>query len=226
MNAELGMNRARRIFVVKFSAALLIAGLGTSALAQYKVVGPDGRVTYTDRPPVAASGAQVTALRRHGGAAVAGAELPLELRQTAARFPVALYTSAECAPCDTGRRLLQARGVPYAEYGVSDNPDLAALERLSDGRTVPTLTVGKQVLRGFSATEWQSTLDLATYPRESGLPAGYSQPSPTPLTQRKPAALGPAGAPDQPPAPRAAAAEQRPAPVPGPTAASGPSIRF
>ena len=226
MNAELGMNKARRIFAGNFLAALLVAGLGLPALAQYKVVGPDGRVTYTDRPPLAASGAQVTALRRNGGAAIAGAELPLELRQAAARFPVALYTSAECAPCDNGRRLLQARGVPYTEYGVSDNPDLAALERLSDGRTVPTLTVGKQVLRGFSASEWQSTLDLATYPRESRLPAGYTQPSTTPLTQRKPAPVGPSGAPDQPPVPRSASAEQKAAPIPAATAASGPSIRF
>ena len=218
------MNKARRKFVIRFAPALLVAGLGLPALAQYKVVGPDGRVTYTDRPPLAASGAQVTALRRNGGAAIAGAELPLELRQAAARFPVALYTSAECAPCDNGRRLLQARGVPYTEYAVSDNSDLAALERLSDGRTVPTLAVGKQVLRGFSASEWQSTLDLATYPRESRLPAGYAQPSVTPLTQRKPAPVAPAGLLDDPPAPRAAAPATTP--VPAPTPASGPAIRF
>ena len=36
--------------------------------AQYKVVGPDGKITYTDRPPVSES-AKVTALGRRGAAA-------------------------------------------------------------------------------------------------------------------------------------------------------------
>ena len=34
------------------ASAALLAG---PAFAQYKVVGPDGRITYTDRPPPAAA---------------------------------------------------------------------------------------------------------------------------------------------------------------------------
>ena len=162
------------------------------AWAQYKVVTPDGKVTYTDRP-VAAPGAQVQPLRR--GASPAGpvsgpaaVPLPADLRPVAARFPVTLYTNTDCAPCETGRKLLQQRGVPYSERSVSSDDDIAALQRLTSGRSVPTLTVGAQALRGFLEADWHGTLDLAGYPRESRLPKGYPTPVAVPLTARAPVA--------------------------------------
>ncbi len=163
------------------------------AWAQYKVVTPDGKVTYTDRP-VTAPGTQVQPLRR--GASVAGpvsgqavaAALPADLRPVAARFPVTLYTSSDCTPCETGRKLLQQRGVPYSERSVSSDDEIAALQRLTSGRSVPALTVGAQALRGFLEADWQGTLDLAGYPRESRLPKGYPTPAVVPLVARAPQA--------------------------------------
>ena len=164
-------------------ALLLACGL---ALAQYKVVAPDGRITYTDRPPTQA-GNQVQPLRLGGGAAepaTLALLLPAELRPLVARFPVLLYTSSDCAPCDAGRKLLVERGVPFNERTVGSDDDLAALQRLTAGRTVPALSVGAQALRGFQETDWQGTLDLAGYPRESRLPRGYQPPAATPVVAR------------------------------------------
>lgn len=209
---------SRSASLVRIGALLACGMASLGAQAQFKVVGPDGRVTYSDRPPAAASGAQVSNLRGgSGGPAPASAPLPLELRQAVTRFPVVLYTAPDCAPCDSARQLLQTRGVPYSEKRILNDADGDALARLSDSRTVPTLTVGKQVLRGFAGTDWNSTLDLAGYPRTSRLPAGYQASAPEPLTQRQPD-----------PAPAAAAAapraEARPEPTEAP--ASGPNIRF
>lgn len=164
-------------------ALLLACGL---ALAQYKVVAPDGRITYTDRPPTQA-GNQVLPLRLGAGAAepaTLALLLPAELRPLVARFPVLLYTSSDCAPCDAGRKLLVERGVPFNERTVGSDDDLAALQRLTAGRTVPALSVGAQALRGFQETDWQGTLDLAGYPRESRLPRGYQPPAATPVVAR------------------------------------------
>lgn len=167
--------------------ALACAAVASPALAQYKVVDADGRVTYTDRPPAPSSGLRVTPVRADGSAAADPVvSLPLELRQAVARFPVTLYTTADCGPCDSGRRLLQERGVPYTERLIVDDADTDALMRLSNGRTVPTLTVGGQVMRGYAENDWRSTLDLAGYPRESRLPRGYTPPEPTPLVARAP----------------------------------------
>lgn len=173
----------------------LIAGLATaagSALAQYKVVGPDGRVTYTDRPPADGS-VRVTDIRRSAAPATDAATtaLPTDLRRLAERFPVTLFTSADCAPCDKARAYLQGRGVPYTERLVANNDDIAALERTVAGRILPSMTVGGQALRGYAPDDWASYLDAAGYPRESRLPPGWEPPAPTPLVARVPARATP-----------------------------------
>lgn len=190
-------------------------------MAQYKVVDADGRVTYTDRPPAPTTGAKISPIRRDGTVAqsLAGPDvsLPLELRPVVGRFPVTLYTAADCAPCDNGRRLLRARGVPHVERLISEEVDTEALERLSSGRTVPTLTVGGQILRGFAETDWQSTLDLAGYPRESRLPRAYAWPAAAPLVAR----VTPRPAEPDAPGPTAVVPSPLPSPLQPP-----PGIRF
>jgi len=179
----------------KLLPAALLSIACTAALAQYKVIRPDGSVTYTDRPPIDAANVRITPLGRVVQAVAAPAEtgLPIELRQAAQRYPVILYTSADCAPCDSGRRLLQQRGVPFGERLVGTQEDVQALERLVGGRSVPALTIGAQQLRGFSDADWTAYLDAAGYPRESKLPRNWPAPAATPLVERTPAAPRTAG---------------------------------
>lgn len=202
-------------------ASLALACCCAPALAQYKVVAPDGRVTYTDRPPADAS-LKVQELGRRAAApeAPAASALPLDLQRLSSRFPVTLFTSTECAPCDAGREMLRQRGVPYTERQIISNDDIDALERTVGGRTLPALTVGGQALRGFAAGDWASYLDAAGYPRESRLPAGWAPPAPTPLVARAPARV-PAPATAGPATPPPAEAE-----TPAVVGSPGPSIRF
>ncbi len=195
------------------AALALLALAALPACAQYKVVAPDGSVTYTDRPPYE-SNLRVTPIGRNAPAASAEVGLPIDLRQATSRYPVTLYTTADCAPCDNGRKLLQQRGVPYTERTIGSEEDAQALERLIGSRTVPALTVGAQPLRGFSDTDWASYLDAAGYPKESKLPRNWPAAVATPLVQRAVAA-----APEARPAP--------PAPTPPPPEAPQPgTIRF
>jgi glutaredoxin len=196
--------------------------LSVSAQAQIKVVGPDGRVTYTDRPPTAEMGRTVPMGREPISAEVpAASTLPLELRQVSTRFPVTLYASPDCGPCETGRRLLQTRGVPFVERGIVNDDDAEAMQRITGGRSVPALTIGTQALRGFSDTDWHAYLDAAGYPRESRLPRSYQPPASTPLVARK------AEVPAEASGARATASVPQPtvlAPPPPPPAPTG--IRF
>jgi glutaredoxin len=188
-----------------FVLLALWGSAAATAWAQFKVVGPDGRVTYTDRPPQAETAAKVSSLKAGstGGDNTANSTLPPELRQASQRFPVTLYTASDCAPCDAGRQLLAQRGVPYSEKRASSEEDGQAMERITGGRTVPVLAVGSQMLRGHNPNEWANYLDAAGYPKESRLPKGWQAPAVTPLVAKveaKPAAAA---------APKAA---QRPAP--------------
>lgn len=191
------------------TALALLALAALPASAQYKVVAPDGSVTYTDRPPYE-SNLRITPIGRNAPATSTEVGLPIELRQATSRYPVTLYTTADCAPCDNGRKLLQQRGVPYAERTIGSEDDAQALERLIGSRTVPALTVGAQPLRGYSEADWASYLDAAGYPKESKLPRNWPAAVATPLVQRAAAA-----APEARPAPPPPAAPVPEAPQPG-----------
>ena len=171
---------------------LLLLLLGSATLsspawaqAQFKVVEADGSITYTDRPPPPGS-ARVTALRA-GPLTPTGegdALLPVELRQLVQRQPVTLFTTGDCVPCESGRKLLQQRGIPYAERRLGNDEDVLALERLTGARSVPALTIGPQPLRGFSETDWTAYLDAAGYPKTSRLPRSWKNPEPMAMSER------------------------------------------
>lgn len=162
------------------AVAGLIAGLPAQAL--YKVVAPDGTVTYTDRPPAASLGRAVP-LGRSGGEPPAPA-LPASLREPTARFPVILFTTKDCTPCDQGRALLRQRGIPFRERSATTDEERQQWGRLAGSRDAPVLKVGSQTLSGLESQRWQEYLDAAGYPRESALPAGYQAPPPEPLVAR------------------------------------------
>lgn len=205
------------------SAALgLVLGLvSVSALAQgvYRIVGPDGRVSYSDQPPPAAN-ARPVASGAPGATGGASAQLPFELRQVASRYPVVLYTSAECAPCNSGRNLLNARGIPYSEKTITTNADAEALKRLSGQTSLPFVTIGSQQIKGYSDSEWTQFLDAAGYPKQSALPSAYQRAAPTPLV-----AVAPAAAPAPATTARSQPAEP-PAPSVAPPVTNPAGIRF
>jgi glutaredoxin len=202
--------------MIRALIASLLVLAAASAQAQFKVVGPDGRVTYTDRPPPAAEGRAAPLKGPQAADRVAAAPvLPAVLREPATRFPVTLYTAPECAPCDAGRELLRQRGVPFQERIAASVGDREAWVRIVGSADAPALAIGGQWLRGFAAGLWHSYLDTAGYPRESKLPVGYAAPAPVPLVERvTPKAPEPAPA-----------APPPPAEVPPPSGEPG-SIRF
>ena len=170
---------------VPLLASLLccLATAGVHAQTVYRSVGPDGRVTFSDRAsdPFARP-AQGGATQ---GSVAAGSALPYELQQIAMRFPVTLYTGSDCIPCNGARNLLAGRGIPFTERTISTNEDVDALQRISGSISLPFGTIGGQQLAGFSDIEWTQYLDAAGYPRQSQLPSNYRRPPATPLVAVK-----------------------------------------
>lgn len=206
---------------LRFGLAAVAIAATFPAHALYKIVGPDGKVTYADRPP--AEGANARPVDTAPRAATPGAAaLPTGLREPATKFPVTLYTSQDCSPCEDARRFLRQRGVPYSERLVTTNAEGELLNRTTGGAELPAVTIGSQAIRGFAADDWRDYLDAAGYPARSVLPASWRAPAATPLIP-PPRVVGPAPAAD----PGAAAA---PAPLPDappPDSSENPTgIRF
>lgn len=175
----------------------VVAGSLASPLLQaqqvYRIVGPDGKVTFSDRaPPPSASNAKVSEANTSAAGSAVSAGLPYELRQVALKYPVVLYTTDNCGPCGAGRSMLTSRGIPFSERTITTAEDNDALKRLSGEASLPFLTIGSQQLKGFSDAEWTQFLNVAGYPKSSVLPASYRAPAPAPLVAIKAA---PAAAP-------------------------------
>lgn len=209
---------------MKAASALLttLALLTLASLAQaqgiQRIVGPDGRVTYTDRATAAPAGEANTGAAPAAGGNSDGTTLPYALRQAQQRYPVSLYTGDNCSPCNSARGLLQQRGVPFTEKTVKTDDDRRAFSRLGAEMALPLITVGQQRVSGFNAAELARYLDAAGYPALSQLPRNYRNPAPQALAQTSPAAVSGAGA-----APEA----EVPAPVPVAPPPSNPAgIRF
>lgn len=194
-------NASRRLA----ACLLLMAPLLASAQPIYRITGPDGRVTFSDKPPADARASALPA-REAASSPAAASGLPYELQQVARRYPVTLFTTDNCAPCQSARTLLQGRGIPYSERTVTTPQDGEALKKLIGDTGLPVLTLGAQQLKGFSAAEWQQYLTAAGYPQQPQLPAGYRPPPPTPLAEtEKPGAPPPAPLDNIPPPPAAPA---------------------
>ena len=168
------------------------------AHALFKVVGPDGKVTYSDRPPPGE--VRAVQVNRDGSIATNDVSLPFALRQVMAKFPVTLYTASKCEACDLGRALLQRRGIPFAERTATTNEDKEVWEKITGGQEAPVMKVGAQVLRGFTASAWEETLDVAGYSRQSQLPPNFKAAAAQPLVEPKPS-KPPVAAPDAAPTP-------------------------
>ena len=185
---------ARPLLAASF-LGLAAASLATVASAQqvYRSVGADGRVTFSDRLPAeqAARGAGAQAAPQASGA---GSTLPFELRQLASRFPVTLYTGANCGPCGSGKAFLTSRGIPFVEKTITTNEDIEAMQRLAGDNSLPLLTVGAQQIKGYSDIEWAQFLDAAGYPATSQLPPNFRNPPPSPLVALQRPAAGTPGA--------------------------------
>jgi len=182
--------------------ALVLAAGSAYAQTVYRIVGPDGKVTFSDQPPAPSSLAKVTTTNKNGSSAVNAASLPFELQEVVKRYPVTLYTGTGCSPCESARNLLVQRGVPFTERSVNTDADAEALRRISGETSLPFGTIGGQQLKGFSDVEWTQYLDAAAYPKSSVLPASYKRAPAQPLVASKapPAAapVAPAPAPAEP----------------------------
>jgi hypothetical protein len=132
----------------------------------YRWVDADGKVHYTDTPPP--KEAKDIEKKRVRTAADA-IPMPYALQQAAKTFPVTVY-NADCgAPCDQARALLEKRGIPHTARNAREPEVQADLKKVTGSQDidVPVLQVGRNVVKGWEAGQWNNALDAAGYPKSA-----------------------------------------------------------
>ena len=152
-------------------ALLAVAHTATAQVFQW--VDDKGITHFSDQPPPPGATAKApTALKTAAGSA-SGSGLPYELAQAVRNHPVVLYTASSCAPCDQGRSLLGARGIPFTEKSVATDADIAQMKAAGGDGQMPLLFVGRNKISGFQEGAWNAALSDASYPAKRILPANY-----------------------------------------------------
>jgi hypothetical protein len=145
---------------------LTLAATSLSAAQLYRWVDADGKVHYTDKPPP--KEAKDIEKKRVRTAADA-IPMPYALQQAAKTFPVTVY-NADCgAPCDQAGALIEKRGIPHTARNARDPEVQADLKKLTGSQDVdvPVLQVGRNVVKGWEAGQWNNALDAAGYPKSA-----------------------------------------------------------
>ncbi len=155
---------------------LLVLCAGAASAQIYRWKDANGVTHFSDTPPASLPATRIAP----PVSAEATQALPFQLVLAIKDHPITLYTTAQCAACDQGRALLQARGIPYAEKTVGNASDHAALRQISGASQLPLLLVGRSKFIGYEQSTWDAALTAANYPLESILPSDYRQPAPKP----------------------------------------------
>jgi glutaredoxin len=71
---------------------------------------------------------------------------------------VVLYATEWCGYCAKTRELLAARNIPYLEYDIEKSDEGAHRFHQLNGRGVPVLVVGEEVIHGFDQRAIQRAL--------------------------------------------------------------------
>lgn len=146
------------------AAALLACTLAAAQTTYRWIDKTTGQTVFSDQPPPPGVGQVV---HQSSSDPVADPQLPYATRMAAERFPVTLFTAANCTEvCQQARDLLNGRGVPFSEKILTTQEDTDELaKRLGGEAAIPSLLVGRQSFKGMESGAWNNLLDLAGYPK-------------------------------------------------------------
>ena len=151
------------LFVIVFAATAL------HAETLYKVVGADGKITYTDLPP--ADRKSTTALRFADAPSTPLPESVLkyqaalqksmqgrlaEAKKIDASGAATLFSASWCGYCTQAKAYMRAKGIGYREIDI-DTPDGGrAYFEAGGARGVPLLMADGRRIQGFSAGSYDN----------------------------------------------------------------------
>jgi glutaredoxin len=143
---------------------LIAASGNVHGAGLYKWVDKNGKVHYGDQP--AEDAIKPEHKKFSSDVTTSDDDLSYSTRKAKSEFPVTLYVAANCGDlCNQARSMLNKRGIPFAEKNLQTNEDITTFKTKYGGNSTPSLTVGKTLLSGFEATQWNSELDTAGYPK-------------------------------------------------------------
>ena len=170
------MTRTMWVRISAVCALTLALAISASADSVYKAVGPDGEVTYSDKPPANRARTDTLEFRN-----LPSSPLPAEVlrfreqlersaqgRISAARAPragdVTLFTASWCSHCKRAKTHLAAAQINYIEHDIENMDGMRAFIGVGGRGGVPLLVAGDRRVQGYSTAAYDR-LAAALRPR-------------------------------------------------------------
>lgn len=143
--------------------AFLLLALSLCALpAQaeiYKVVGADGKVSYTDQPPQdKAARSEALKIQTYAGP-------PAVSAYGGSVRKVTLLSAQWCGACKSAKAYMVGRKIAFEEWDIDRSEFARAKMREVGAKGVPVILVGKQKMVGFSPEGLENMLQQAGTPQ-------------------------------------------------------------
>jgi len=172
--------------IVLLLGCLLGTAFNAPAGELYRWMDARGKVHYGDMIPPDANHVEE---KKFSDVAAPDEYLPYETRRAQQNFPATLYVAENCTEyCDKARDLLGKRGIPFSEKALRTKEEIDAFKAISGFDSVPALSIGKTILKGFQADQWNNELDIAGYPKTAPYRIPKASVAPAPTLPATPAA--------------------------------------
>lgn len=156
---------------MKTLACFFVFALAAAAQAQplYKVVGPDGKITYTDQPPADPKTATTMQIQSAPSTPLpesvlkyqAELQKSMQNRLAAAKTqdssgPPTLFSAAWCGYCTKAKAYLAAKRISFREVDIDTEDGARAYVEAGGKKGIPLLVAGGRRQQGFSEGSYDS----------------------------------------------------------------------
>ncbi len=119
----------------------------------YKIIGADGRISYTDKPPESTSGEKTEKLKLQTYAGD-----PVVSSSNSAVKRVVIISAEWCGVCTRAKAYMRSHKIDFEEWDIDKSNFARAKMKEHGAKGVPLILVGKQKMVGFSEATLEEML--------------------------------------------------------------------
>ena len=149
------------------TVALLTSSLASHADTLYKVVGPDGKITYSDKRPIKGNVEKKLTFKNlpstklpssASSQPATGGSTKVTNNAKAISGQVTLFTASWCGYCKQAKAYLARQSINYREVDIETQDGMAEFSQAGGSGAVPLLIAGRESLQGFSPEAYDDLL--------------------------------------------------------------------
>jgi len=133
----------------------------------YKVVGPDGKITYSDKRPIKGNVEKKLTFKNlprtqlpasASSQSATGGTTKVTNNAKTISGQVTLFTASWCGYCKQAKAYLASQSINYREVDIETQDGMAEFSQAGGSGAVPLLMAGKESLQGFSPEAYDDLL--------------------------------------------------------------------